>query len=292
MENNYNILCIDDDPTLLDIVTFNLKEYNLFVTINAFEGIETLLKNRIDLILLDIKMPELSGFDFCKIIKNEDTLKDIPIIFITASTLDEDIDKAFSLGGVDYIRKPINIIELKQRVKNHLKLRNYNLQLQENIKDAVDKNMKTEQVLLHRSELLNAVKLYLSSQANKPLVKNDFQRVLRESIELLKFEQTEPIINFGENFEWHKKESLLYCDKILVKLKKSETNLLELFILKKNQKVSIEEIHIYLWGDSSITFNATSVRNVITGLRKKIPKNIISSVYGGDYILEIKKINF
>jgi DNA-binding response OmpR family regulator len=289
MKNNYNILCVDDDPSLLDIVTFNLKEYNLYVTTNAYEGIEILLKNIIDLILLDINMPELNGFAFCKIIKNEDILKDIPIIFITASTSDKDIDESFSLGGVDYIRKPINVIELKQRVKNHLKLRNYNLQLQENIQDAIDKNMKTEQVLLHRSELLNAVKLYLSKQVNKSLVKNDFQRIISESIELLKFEQNEPIINLGNNFEWHKKESILYQNDILINLNKSETNLLELFILKKNQKISLEQIHMYLWGDSSLTFNSTSVRNVVTKLRKKLPKNLITTVYGGDYILEVKK---
>lgn len=287
MTNNFNILCIDDDPTLLDIVTFNLKEYNLFVTTNAYEGIEILLKNNIDLILLDINMPELNGFDFCKIAKNEQELKDIPIIFITASSSDEDIHEAFSLGGVDYIRKPINIMELKQRVKNHLQLRLYHLELQENVKEVVEKNIKVEQVLFHRSELLNAVKLYLLKQADKPLVKNDFQRIIQDSIELLKFEQTEPIINLGENFEWHKKESILYQNNIIVKLNKSETNLLELFILRKNQKISLEQIHIYLWGDSSITFNATSVRNVITNLRKKIPKNLISSVYGGDYIFKI-----
>jgi DNA-binding response OmpR family regulator len=288
MENNFSILCIDDDPTILDILTQNLSHYNLFATTLPFEGLEILTKNYIDLILLDINMPELNGFNVCQMIKNENNFKDIPIIFITSSISDEDIHQAFSSGGVDYIKKPINMMELKQRVKNHLNLRHYSLQLQKEVQNEYEKNMKTEQILLHKSELLNAVKLYLSKQASKPLVKSDFQRVIQDSIKLLKVEQNEPIIDLVENYRWDKNSSILYHNDMVVKLKTSESNLLELFILKKNQKISLMQIHIYLWGDSSATFNATSVRNIVTSLRKKLPQNLITTVYGGDYIFKIK----
>lgn len=284
MENNFNILCIDDDPNILDILTEQLSSYDLFMTTDPYEGLEILLQNSIDLILLDISMPKLNGFSVCKMIKNEKELEDIPIIFITASTDDKDIQEAFSSGGVDYIKKPINIMELKVRVKNHLNLRNYQLQLQQDVQKEIEKNTKTEQILLHRSEILHAVKLYLSKQADKPLAKNDFQRVIQDSMELLKSEQSKAVIELDENYKWHSSDSTLYCNESIVKLKASEANLLELFILKKNQKISIEQIHFYLWGDSSLTFNATSVRNLITGLRKKLPKKFITTVYGGEYV--------
>ena len=286
MENNFNILCIDDDPTILDILTQNLSMYNLFATTLPFEGLEILTKNQIDLILLDISMPELGGFSVCEMIKNENNFKDIPIIFITSSVSDQDISQAFSLGGVDYIKKPFNVMELKVRVKNHLGLRQYNLKLQKEVQDEYEKNLKTEEILLHKSELLNAVKLYLLKQSDKPLLKSDFRRILEESIELLKIEQNEPIIELSNGYKWDKNSSMLYCDDKVIKLKSSETNLLELFILKKNQKISLEQIHLYLWGDSSLTLNATSVRNVVTSLRKKLPQNLINSVYGGDYIFQ------
>ena len=119
-------------------------------------------------------------------------------------------------------------------------------------------------------------------------MKSDFQRVIQDSIKLLKVEQNEPIIDLVENYRWDKNSSILYHNDMVVKLKTSESNLLELFILKKNQKISLMQIHIYLWGDSSATFNATSVRNIVTSLRKKLPQNLITTVYGGDYIFKIK----
>lgn len=286
MENNFTILCIDDDPTILDILTHNLAIYNLFATTLPFEGLEILTKNQIDLILLDISMPELGGFSICEMIKNENNFKDIPIIFITSSTSDEDISQAFSLGGVDYIKKPINVMELKVRVKNHLGLSQYNLQLQKEVQNEYKKNLKTKEILLHKSELLNAVKLYLLKQTDKPILKSDFKRILKESIEFLKIEHSESMIELHDGYKWDKNNSILYRDDKIIKLKSSEANLLELFIIKKNQKISLEQIHLYLWGESSLTLNPTSVRNVVTSLRKKLPQNLIMSVYGGDYIFQ------
>lgn len=289
LKNNFNILCVDDDPNILDILTHHLSNYNLFITLDPYDGLDILLQNNIDLILLDISMPKLNGFNVCKMIKNEEKLVNIPIIFITASNDDKDIEEAFSIGGVDYIKKPINSMELKARVKNHLNLRRYQLQLQENIQNEIEKNIETNQILVHRSEILHGVKLYLSKQADKPLLKSDFQRVIQDSIELLKLEQKKPIIHLDKNYKWDSYNSTLYYQDSIVDLKSSETNLLELFILKKNQKIDIEEIHLYLWGDSSFTFNATSVRNLISSLRKKLPKEFISTVYGGKYIFRVSK---
>ena len=288
MKKNFSILCIDDDPNILDIVSDSLNNYDVFVDINPLNVLKTLTTIEIDLILVDINMPHISGFDLCKRIKEEPKFTNIPIIYITASSSDSDIYSAFSSGGVDYITKPINTMELQQRVKNHLQLHNYQQQLQKDIEDQIDKRDNLKQALHHHSELLNAVKYYLLNYSNKVLSKNDFDSVIENSLELIDIENQNPIINLGEGFKWIRKESRLLHDDETINLKKSETKLLELFILKKNQNITISEIHQYLWDDISLQYNATSVRNLISSLRKKLPKDLIASMYGEGYIFRLK----
>src|SRR6476619_5857490 len=84
-----------------------------------------------DLILLDINMPEMNGYEVCERLKADDKLKGIPVIFISA--LNEQLDKvrAFVLGGVDYLTKPFQMEELQARVETHLKLRRLQIDLEE-----------------------------------------------------------------------------------------------------------------------------------------------------------------
>ena len=124
MDKKYTILIIDDKIENLKYLNEVLKEeeYKIKATIDAKFAINSILENPVDLILLDIKMPILNGFDVCKIIKQNDKLKDIPIIFISAL---DDVDikvKAFENGGVDYITKPFEQREVKARIKTQLEL--------------------------------------------------------------------------------------------------------------------------------------------------------------------------
>ncbi|MCF8391508.1 MAG: hybrid sensor histidine kinase/response regulator, partial [Bacteroidales bacterium] len=75
-----------------------------------------------DLILLDVMMPEINGFEVCRMIKKKETLRSIPIIFLTAKIQTEDLAEGFNAGGVDYITKPYNSEELKIRIRNHIEL--------------------------------------------------------------------------------------------------------------------------------------------------------------------------
>jgi diguanylate cyclase (GGDEF)-like protein len=79
--------------------------------------------NDIDLILLDIEMPDINGYDVCKRIKNNETIKNIPIIFITGRTSQEDEEYGLNLGAIDYITKPFNKAIVKLRIKNYLDLK-------------------------------------------------------------------------------------------------------------------------------------------------------------------------
>lgn len=124
-----NILCIDDIESNL----FTLKSVlnsvggilpNIFTALNANDGLDILIKEKIDLILLDIMMPEIDGFSMAKIIKSNKKTKNIPIIFVTAKKDDETIKKCYEVGGSDYVNKPFNSVELLTRIKFHLKLKN------------------------------------------------------------------------------------------------------------------------------------------------------------------------
>lgn len=124
MVKKYTILIVDDKAENLKYLNTILKEenYDIKATIDANFAIDSIIKNPVDLILLDIKMPELNGFEVCKIIKEKEALKDIPIIFISA--LDDVNSKveAFENGGVDYITKPFEEKEIKARIKMQLEL--------------------------------------------------------------------------------------------------------------------------------------------------------------------------
>ena len=84
-----------------------------------------------DLVLLDINMPEMNGYEVCQQLKSDEALRGVPVIFISA--LNENLDKvkAFALGGVDYITKPFQMEELHARVETHLKLRRLQVELEE-----------------------------------------------------------------------------------------------------------------------------------------------------------------
>jgi len=121
-----NILIIDDTKTNIDLLLEFLVDYNIFVATNGTTGLEILNENKIDLILLDIMMPEMDGYEVCKIIRNTPKISEIPIIFLTAKTQEEDIEKAYEVGGNDYITKPFKRKELLLRIDMQLKIKNHN----------------------------------------------------------------------------------------------------------------------------------------------------------------------
>lgn len=128
MENfcpkNFLILIIDDNDDNLKILQYIVEEigYNTITCTDAKHGLKKAQETCPDLILLDLMMPNINGFEYCNLVKNIPHLKDIPIIFITASCRIEDLTKAFAMGAVDYLTKPFNQVELLSRVKTHLKL--------------------------------------------------------------------------------------------------------------------------------------------------------------------------
>ena len=135
MGKKTTILAVDDTELNLDILVSILKMYDVIPALSGEEALEILQEEDVDLILLDIIMPGLDGFEVCRRIKADERTRDIPVIFITVKTSEQDIKQCFELGVVDYVPKPFNAIELLARVQTHLKLRSYQVRLDELMKE-------------------------------------------------------------------------------------------------------------------------------------------------------------
>ena len=117
------ILVVDDQPSNIDIVKSILsEEYTVLAAVSGSIALQIIKEQSPDLILLDIMMPEMDGYEVCRQIKTDETAQDIPILFLTAKNETSDEVLGFDLGAVDYIVKPVNPLLLQARVRTHLKL--------------------------------------------------------------------------------------------------------------------------------------------------------------------------
>jgi phosphoserine phosphatase RsbU/P len=128
-----SILVVDDTPANLQVLAGMLKDrgYKVRPVPSGKLALLAARRDPPDLILLDINMPEMNGYEVCEHLKADDTLKGIPVIFISALTEQLDKVKAFAIGGVDYITKPFQMEELHARVETHLNLRRLQIELEE-----------------------------------------------------------------------------------------------------------------------------------------------------------------
>ena len=121
------ILAVDDEPVNIQVITSALKfEYDILTALNGYDAISQLKEHKPDLILLDVMMPDLNGFDVCSIIKSDAAFADIPVIFLTALDFYDGERRGLELGAIDYLTKPINFDLLKLRVRNHIALNERN----------------------------------------------------------------------------------------------------------------------------------------------------------------------
>ena len=131
MEDNINILIVDDTPEHIHIATSLLKTlgYPIRVSTSASKALTLIEKKKPTLILLDKTMPDMDGFELCRLLKENPSYSDIAIIFMTSAQDEESIKKGFALGAQDYVVKPYNSSELIARVSTHIKLASQSIQL-------------------------------------------------------------------------------------------------------------------------------------------------------------------
>ena len=122
MGGNKTILIVDDTISNLDILGELLKNYDVIDSTNGVDALEIVKDEKVDLILLDIIMPNMDGYEVCTKLKSDPNTKDIPIIFLTAKTDEDSIEKAYKVGGIDYISKPFKPMELLSRIETQLNI--------------------------------------------------------------------------------------------------------------------------------------------------------------------------
>ena len=121
-KHDKKILIVDDEPDILKVVTFRVKkmEYEVVTATNGQEALDLIQKEEPDLILLDIELPVMNGYEVCQRVKTNEKLKHIPIIFLTASSASKIAEKAKEFNADDYLIKPFDSEELLKKIKNFI----------------------------------------------------------------------------------------------------------------------------------------------------------------------------
>lgn len=163
------VLVVDDSPTLLLALLDHLSRHGFLVVLahDAREGIMRAALAEPDLILLDIVMPGLDGFEACRRLKADAETRDVPVIFMTGLSDAKQIVSGFTAGGVDYITKPFQVEEVLARINTHIALRRAN----DELKQAYESLARAQEDLLHQEKLaaLGSLVAGIAHELNTPI---------------------------------------------------------------------------------------------------------------------------
>ncbi|MCJ8328769.1 MAG: response regulator [Lentisphaeria bacterium] len=184
-EEIHTILVVDDikDNVLMLSAHLKAKKYKILQAFNGVDAIKIAITELPDLILLDVKMPQMSGHDVCAQLKQHESTKLIPIILVTAHSETSEIVKGFEIGADDYLIKPYNYMEMLARVRSMLRIQDAQMQaLEANRKlDELNQNLE-EKVQLQVSELAKANRLrrFFSPQIVDSILSENADDILKE----------------------------------------------------------------------------------------------------------------
>lgn len=181
-----NVLIVDDTPENLTILRQILTEhgYRARPALSGEIALKAVQADIPDLILLDIMMPGMNGFEVCRKLKSEARTRDIPIIFISALNETEDKVKGFQAGGVDFISKPFHTSEVLARVETHLTLRNMYLQLLAEIEERklAEKALEEANRELERLAFLDGLTRIANRRQFDRHLQQEWKRLRREQV--------------------------------------------------------------------------------------------------------------
>lgn len=117
------ILIAEDERDIRDLITFTLRfaGHDIVAAANGEEAVQKALKEKPDLVLMDVRMPRMTGYEACKKMKSEESIKHIPVVFLSAKGQDSEVTAGLDAGAVEYILKPFSPDQLTERVRTILK---------------------------------------------------------------------------------------------------------------------------------------------------------------------------
>lgn len=192
MENpsskRYTVMVVDDTESDIDILVECLSGlYRVRVSMDGTSALEDIRKNPPDIILLDILMPGMDGYEVCKRIKQDETTKHVLVLFVTSLSDAVDETRGFELGAVDYITKPFNFSVIRARIRTHLDLSEARKQLErqnEILKENIQLREQVEQITRH--DLRNPLQVIMGSAEllaeDLPLGKNGMGEMIQNQI--------------------------------------------------------------------------------------------------------------
>ena len=290
--SEYSILVVDDviSNVLLLKVLLAAQKFNVITASNGMEAIDITKKQQPDLILLDVMMPGMSGFELAQKLKNDPEVQHIPIIFLTALNSTADIVTGFKVGANDFISKPFNKEELVIRVNHQISLiaaKRIILQKTEELKKTIQGRDKMYSVIAHdlRSPL-GSIKMVL----NMFVMTMSPQMIGEEQYEMLDSanKSTEELFTLLDNLlKWTKTQTgrltVVFQDFELVK---SISGVLEIFSLVSSSK------NIELIFDSNEEINVRGDIDIVKTITRNLLSNAIKfSLSGSKIIIEVKKID-
>ncbi|MGE4424384.1 MAG: response regulator [Pseudodesulfovibrio sp.] len=170
MSERPTVLVVDDNRLNIDLLVDVLKDdYKLLVALNGITALDILHNVLPDIILLDIMMPEMDGYEVCRRLKSDERTRQIPVIFITAKSQSEDEAKGLALGAVDYITKPVNPAIVQARIRTHLALYNQNRELEEKVRKRTLELEKSKEKADEASRAKSAFLANISHELRTPL---------------------------------------------------------------------------------------------------------------------------
>ncbi len=244
-EKKHRILIIEDSYKNIEVLGTILKnDYLISIANSGMQALKIIEKDIPDLILLDVMMPGMDGYETCKKIKENDKFKEIPVIFLSALSDSVEKVKGFDVGGVDFATKPINKEELLARIKTHLTIRNLQKKLQE-MNEQLEEKVKSRTRIIEKERDFNK-EIFDKNPAFIVAIDTN-GKILMINNSMLK--SVGYVLNEveGRNFVeiFIKKNEQIKTEKILKKICKNKTvEIYEMELLTKNGDGLLIELHI------------------------------------------------
>lgn len=266
-KKNFRIFIVDDVPANIQLAANILKksDYDFFYAENGKKALSIVKEKDFDLILLDIMMPEMDGYQVCEELKKNPGTRDIPIIFLTAKADKESIVKGLGAGAVDYVTKPFNDAELVARVKTHLALR----EAQKNLREANATKDKFFSIIAH--DLKNPFNALIG--LSELLIKNfdNFDDVKKKKFIQNIYESSDNMYKLLENLlNWSRMQTgrIEWCPENINLNKIADENLLLL-------KTAAETKHIVIISDLDATTTVYADADMVTMVFRNLITNAI-----------------